>query len=57
MKEAGYPKISPDQLVAMRIHGVDANFVKEVRDRGYKNLSIDDLIEMRIHGLHHRASL
>jgi hypothetical protein len=57
MKEAGFPKISPDQLVAMRIHGVDADFVKEVRDRGYKNPSIDDLIEMRIHGLHHRASL
>jgi hypothetical protein len=41
----------------MRIHGVDANFVKEVREHGYKDPSIDDLIELRIHGLRNRESL
>jgi hypothetical protein len=41
----------------MRIHGVDAEFVKEVRAHGYKDPSIDDLIELRIHGLRHRESL
>ncbi len=57
MKAAGYANISPDQLVAMRIHGVDASFVKEVREHGYKDPSIDDLIELRIHGLRNRESL
>ncbi|MGH9744117.1 MAG: 4-hydroxy-3-methylbut-2-enyl diphosphate reductase, partial [Candidatus Acidiferrum sp.] len=57
MKDSGYPKISPDQLVSMRIHGVDAAFVKEVRDSGYKDPSIDDLIELRIRGLRPRDSL
>jgi len=57
MKDAGYPKISPDQLVSMRIHGVDADFVKQVRDHGYKDPSIDDLIDLRIHGLRSRDSL
>jgi hypothetical protein len=57
MKDAGYPKISPDQLVAMRIHGVDASFVKEVRQHGYKDPTIDNLIELRIHGLRTRESL
>jgi hypothetical protein len=41
----------------MRIHGVDANFVKEVRDHGFKDPSIDDLIEMRIHGTYRRGSM
>jgi len=41
----------------MRIHGVSAAYVKELREHGYKNLSIDDLIEMRIHGYPHRASM
>jgi hypothetical protein len=57
MKEAGYEHIPPEQLIAMRIHGVSAAFVREVRDRGYKNPSIDDLIQLRIHGLSRRASL
>jgi hypothetical protein len=41
----------------MRIHGVDASFVKEVREHGYKDPTIDDLIELRIHGLRTRQSL
>jgi hypothetical protein len=50
-------KPSSDDLVAMRIHGVDADFVKEVRDHGFKNPSIDDLIELRIRGFRNRDSL
>ena len=57
MKNEGYSEISTDQLVAMRIHGVNAAYVKELREHGYKNPSIDDLIEMRIHGYPHRASM
>jgi hypothetical protein len=41
----------------MRIHGVNAAYVKEIRDHGYKHPSIDELIEMRIHGYPRRASM
>ena len=35
----------------MRIHGVSAQFVRELNDLGYKNLPIEDLVRMRIHGV------
>jgi len=34
----------------MRIHGVNAAFVKDIAARGYKNLSVDDLIQIKITG-------
>ena len=40
---------SSDKLIAMRIHGVDEKFIKEVEAMGFSNLSVDKLLTMRIH--------
>jgi hypothetical protein len=34
----------------MRIHRVDAEFIREVRADGYKDMSPQDLIDFAIHG-------
>jgi hypothetical protein len=33
----------------MRIHRVDAAFVKEVKEMGYEDLTVDRLVRMKIH--------
>ena len=40
-----------NDVVQMRIHGVTAEFVKELRALGYNDLDVDDLVKMRIHGV------
>ncbi len=35
----------------MRIHGVSADYVKELKSLGYSNLPVEDLVRMRIHGV------
>lgn len=40
-----------DQLVAMRIHGVDRQFMQQMRDLGLSDLSLDKLVAMRIRGV------
>jgi hypothetical protein len=37
--------------MSMRIHRVNAQFVKEMREAGYNNLTADELIQLRIHGV------
>ena len=51
MRDLGVKDLSSDQLVAMRIHGVDTLYVRELRDLGYNGLSSEDLVAMRIHGV------
>ena len=33
----------------MRIHGVTAGFVRELKDLGYKDLRVDEVVKLRIH--------
>ena len=39
-----------EQLIAMRIHGVNADFIQKARSRGYNDASIERLIELKIRG-------
>ncbi len=43
--------LSPDDLVAFRIHGVTPEFVGEIVALGYTKASPDELVAMRIHGV------
>ena len=47
----GHKNLALNDVVRMRIHGVTAQYVKELRDLGYNNVSVDDLVRMRIHGV------
>lgn len=45
------PRLSPNQLIDFRIHGVTPEFVEELQALGFSRLSADDLVSMRIHGV------
>jgi hypothetical protein len=51
VQSLGYKHPEPDQLVAMRIHGVSPEFISNLQSRGMKNLTIDELVSLRIHGI------
>jgi hypothetical protein len=38
-------------LLDMRVHGVNADFIRETRRAGYRNLTAKDLVQMKIHGV------
>jgi beta-lactamase regulating signal transducer with metallopeptidase domain len=50
MKAAGLDNLSVDDLVAMKIQGVTADYVRQLHELGLKP-SADDLIAMRIQGV------
>ena len=42
---------SSNDLIQLRTHGVDLNYIRETRQAGYQNFSADDYVQMRIHGV------
>lgn len=48
-RSLGYERLSPDDLVAMRIHGVTVEFAKRMKDRD-PGITVDELVTRRIHG-------
>ena len=49
--------VSPDTLIAMKIHGVDADYIREIRSIGprFAQLSNEELVKMRIHRVSARS--
>ena len=50
VKDAGVASTTK-QLVDMRIHGVDLDYVRQMRASGYSTLTAPDYVEMRVHGV------
>jgi hypothetical protein len=51
MEAAGLRHPTPDELVTMRIHDVNADFVDKLKAAGFSGLSIDQLVSFKIHGV------
>jgi beta-lactamase regulating signal transducer with metallopeptidase domain len=50
MKAAGLGDLRVDELIAMKIHGITPEYVRELHDQGL-HPNADDLVAMRIHGV------
>ena len=50
MRDVGFTTVSEDQLVRMRIHKVDAQFVRHARDDGLTVQTPGDAVDLAIHG-------
>ncbi|HSG28444.1 MAG TPA: hypothetical protein VLA34_08180 [Candidatus Krumholzibacterium sp.] len=51
LQKLGYDP-SLNDLVALSIHGVDAEYIKEIKeDLGFRRMSLDDLLAFKIHGI------
>lgn len=48
---AGYRGLSVDQLIKLRDHGVDGEYLAGLRKAGYTGLSVDDVVRLRDHGV------
>jgi hypothetical protein len=44
-------RASTRDLIRLKIHGVDGNYVRATRQAGYQSLSADDYVQLRIHGV------
>src|SRR5207247_6778371 len=51
VRKAGYDNLSLDQLIRMKDHGVDAEFIRRAKSQGFQNLSLDQLIRLRDAGV------
>jgi hypothetical protein len=40
----GYPHAPPEQLIALRIHGVTPEYIEGLRSEGLQNLTLDQVI-------------
>ena len=49
LQDAGYSKLTLDELTRMRIHRVSASDIREFRALGLDGLSTDMLVQLRIH--------
>ena len=50
LDRAGYRNLTVDQLVALKIHGIDANYIRGIRAKGYEP-NLDQLVAFKIHGI------
>jgi BlaR1 peptidase M56 len=50
IEAAGFRGLAVDQLIELKIHGIDGNYIKEIRAAGF-DLSPDKILELKIHGI------
>ena len=49
-RQAGYQNLTADDYVQLRIHGVETEFLRELKAAGY-DLRAADIVQLRIHGV------
>ena len=47
----GLGDLSVDDLVQMKIHGIDPEFVRGTLATGFPDVTVDELVQMKIHGI------
>jgi beta-lactamase regulating signal transducer with metallopeptidase domain len=48
---AGYRDLSVDEIIELKNHGVDANYIRDMSGNGWGKLSAQDLMKLRDHGV------
>jgi hypothetical protein len=51
MREAGFDKLTIEDLTKLKIFGVTPEYVKKMRAAGLKNISANQLLEMKMRGI------
>ena len=51
MKEIGFKELTLEELEGLKIHGVSAEYVDQLKKAGYNNLSAEEITDAKIHGL------
>ena len=51
IKQAGFDKVSAEEIVRCRDHGVTPEYIQKLRSRGVQNLTLDQIIRLRDHGI------
>jgi len=55
LKDEGYTKLDGDELIAMAVHGVDEEYIKDMNGEfqkvNYGKPSVDELVSMKIHNV------
>jgi hypothetical protein len=44
-------RASSQDLIALKIHGIKQDYIRETRQAGYPNFTADDYVQLRIHGV------
>ncbi len=51
LADAGYTKVSVDEIIELKEHGVEPDYIKKMLAAGLGPLSVDELIRLREHGV------
>jgi hypothetical protein len=51
LTESGYPKLSVDEMIALKEHGVEPRYVKDMLAAGLGVPSVEEVIRLRDHGV------
>jgi hypothetical protein len=51
LQKTGYSNLTPDDVVRMRDHGVDPQYLARIRTAGFDGLTVDQVIKLHDHGV------
>lgn len=51
LQALGYTKLTVDQLIELKVNGVDAPFIKSFADAGFGHITLQQALNLKIHGV------